>query len=360
MKIIFHYPLPLNYRSSSASGIRPVKMLNAFKNSGYDIDIISGYSKHRILSINKIKKNIRSGVEYKFIYSESSTMPTLLTDKHHYPLHPHVDFSFFSMAYKNRIPIGLFYRDIYWLFPIFKKKLSFFKRMVSSFFYRYDLYQYDKYVTKLYLPSKEMAQYIKINDKYKFDFLPPGHDVKSCQVRSYDSKISLLYVGGISQHYQMHKLFEVLLKFPNIDLTVCTREDEWKFVKNEYSRIPQNVTILHKSGNELQYLYEKTNIAILFVKPSQYYEFAVPFKLFEYIGYGKPIIATEGTFAGQFVTNNNIGWTIPYSTRSLERLLDRILSYPHIIDFPSQLSRQLSPLHTWEARAGKVIEDLKN
>ena len=58
-----------------------------------------------------------------FLYSESSTMPTSLTEPHHMPTHPFLDFSFFYFCKRNGIKIGLFYRDIYWKFEIYKEKV---------------------------------------------------------------------------------------------------------------------------------------------------------------------------------------------------------------------------------------------
>ena len=101
----------------SPSHIRPMKMLEAFQFIGYEVDVIEGDGGKRKESINNIKKRILSGIKYEFLYSESSTMPTLLTEKNHLPIYPCLDFSFFSFCKRYGIPIGLFYRDIYWCFP---------------------------------------------------------------------------------------------------------------------------------------------------------------------------------------------------------------------------------------------------
>ena len=58
MKCIFHMPLPLDKNSKSASGIRPQKMLQAFKDIGYEVFEITGYGKERKRSIQVVKKQI--------------------------------------------------------------------------------------------------------------------------------------------------------------------------------------------------------------------------------------------------------------------------------------------------------------
>ena len=57
-KCIFHFPNPLNENGTSGSSIRPVKMLNALRNIGYEVDIISGYSNERE---QNIKNNWKEG-----------------------------------------------------------------------------------------------------------------------------------------------------------------------------------------------------------------------------------------------------------------------------------------------------------
>ena len=85
--------------------------------------VVSGYAKERKKRFDEIKTQVKNGVKFDFLYSESSTMPTILTEPHHMPIHPFVDFSLFRFCKKNGIKIGLFYRDIYWKFDIYKKTM---------------------------------------------------------------------------------------------------------------------------------------------------------------------------------------------------------------------------------------------
>lgn len=97
-------------------------MFQAFQELGYVVDVVWGRASERKAKINEIKQNVSRGIQYDFIYSESSTMPTLLTEPNHIPISPTIDFGFFSWA-KNGIPICLFYRDIHWRFEHYKNKL---------------------------------------------------------------------------------------------------------------------------------------------------------------------------------------------------------------------------------------------
>lgn len=80
-RCIVHIPNHIEKSGKSGSNIRPIKMKQAFEENGYLVEYISGYGTERKVQINKIKRNIRNGIKYDFLYSESSTMPTLLTEK---------------------------------------------------------------------------------------------------------------------------------------------------------------------------------------------------------------------------------------------------------------------------------------
>lgn len=365
MNIIFHHPLPLNPNATSASGIRPLKMLQAFKSLGYQIDIVSGYSKERKVAISNIEAKIKSGIKYEFMYSESSTMPTTLTDSHHLPLHPNLDFNFFKFCKKNDIQIGLFYRDIYWMFESYGVHLNSLKRVFAKLSYKYDLLNYNKYVTKLYLPSYEMSEYIPIISKSIFATLPPAHDIENVTLNkdlySFPPKIlKIFYVGGMSDHYQMHKLFNVIKQRKDVQLIVCTRASEWLSVKSEYPDISSssNINIVHKSGEDMRKLMINSDITSIFVEPQEYREFAVPVKLFEYLGHRKPIIASEGTLAGSFVEKNDIGWTIPYTEGSLHQLFDKLIYKPKLYIDKQNTMNEVASQHTWQSRAKQVIQEL--
>ncbi|MDD2557441.1 MAG: glycosyltransferase [Desulfuromonas sp.] len=362
MNVIFHHPLPLDRNAKSASGIRPLRMLAAFENLGCEVDLVTGYSGERKRSIARIKKNINDGAKYDFVYSESSTMPTVLTDPHHFPLHPLIDWLFLRFCSKNDIPIGLFYRDIYWLFDSYGAGLSPIKTAVAKTAYRFDLWVYQQVLKKLYLPSLEMGGYVpKINPDI-FAALPPGHATPSCfphaDVAVNLDKLKLFYVGGLSSHYQLHKLFTVVRELPEVEFTLCTREAEWHAVKNEYPTLTSNIHVIHATGVVMEEHLQAADIAILFVKPQEYWQFASPVKLYEYLGYQKPILASEGTLVGRFVNENGVGWSIPYDESALKELLQSFLSKTRDWSRVIANLKLVATQHSWEARAKQVIKDL--
>jgi glycosyltransferase involved in cell wall biosynthesis len=361
-RIIFHIPVKIDKNNASGSQIRPQLLLKAFKDEGFIVDTVVGYGKQRKHQIHNIKKSIKSGVKYDFLYSESSTMPTALTEPNHIPKYLNLDFNFFKFCKTHQIPIGLFYRDIYWKFPEYQPN-SLLKRIILKFFYNYDIYNYKKNINYLYLPSMKMLEYIpNIEiDSFNIRALPPGVMTEFVPIYgdSINKELSIFYVGGIGKVYQFRILLKVISEMKNINLTVCLREQEWINEKDDYKiYINQNINIIHKSGKDLLPYFSNADILSLFLEPNEYRKFAMPLKLFEYIEKGKPIIATSNTAVGEFVKENDIGWVIDYNYNELKNLLEYINNNKHEINIKKQNIKKCAHLNSWKNRVKQISKDL--
>jgi len=360
--MIFHHPLPINNNGKSGSQVRPYKMIEAFEAIGYEVEPVIGYGAQRRKTINRIKRTVRQGKQYDFIYSESSTMPTLLTEVHHYPTYPFLDFGFFNWAKRNSIPIGLFYRDIYWKFSMYANEVPWIKRAVSIPMYKYDWRKYKCLLTHLFLPSVKMQEVLPGEWNAGISALPPACDLKSNvkeQIRTSNSNLSLFYVGGVAPPgYDLKPLFQTIKGMEGIHLTLCCREQEWNYVSKLYAPIDsKNVEIIHVSGSTLQAYYEESDILVMIRSPHEYLDFAMPVKVFETLGYGVPILTLDGTEAARFIKQENIGWIV----RSVEEaagLLEYLRDHRKDIDVMKQHVYEVRLRHTWEERARQVAQTL--
>jgi glycosyltransferase involved in cell wall biosynthesis len=359
VKVIFHTPVPLDPSAAVACGIRPLMMLKAFQEIGAEVTVIAGYGADRKKSIKQVKRKLANGELYDFCYSESPPFPTLLTEKSRFPFYPFLDFGFFEVLKKAKVPIDLFYRDIYWMFDEIPTKWGFIKKNIVKFFYQFDLDKYQKLVDILYLPTEKMGTYLPEFASERKLALPPGLNLREkITPKASRSSLNLFYVGGIGHSYQMHEVFKAI-EGTAVDFTLCTREAEWRAVKDEYAcYMSDRVKIVHKSGFDLNELYDKADIAMLFFKPDEYREFAAPLKLYEYIGHGKPIIASAKTHAGEFVEKNGVGWVLDYQSESLVSLLKYPRENPAEICSAAERSRNVAAQNTWADRARLVSAQL--
>ena len=222
MRLIFHIPLKIDRNDPSASQIRPQKLMTAFAELGWEMDVVEGSARDRKQQITKIKRKIRQGVHFDFVYSESSTMPTLLTEPHHLPTHPCLDFGFLAYCKRHGIPVGLFYRDIHWQYA---NKGEGFKQRVARYFYFYDLWQYGRLLDVLFLPTLPMLEHVPHKFSCSVVELPSGLNHSGRQIEGHSSReaMELLYVGGVGGNYNLKPLMSAVSTMVGVRFTFCCR-----------------------------------------------------------------------------------------------------------------------------------------
>lgn len=361
--MVFHHPLPLNPTAGSASGIRPVKMRDAFEANGYRVWEVVGYSPERRTAMREVMEAIKAGTKFDFCYSESSTMPMTMSDRHHLPLHPLMDRAFFKRLRASGVPVGCFVRDIFWRFAEYREAVSTPKRQVAFLGYQWDMATLRSHVDRVFLPSLPMANYLDLGST-PVSALPPGHDYPA-PVPGPPTGAHLFYVGGIGAHYRLAALFDGVQRAAasgaDVSLTVCTGANLWEVEKATYSAFESPaIRVVHARGPELHPYFEAANLGALFVEPDDYWKFAVPVKQFEYLGAGKPILAAAGSLVADFVEAQDVGWTTTYDPQSLADLLIKLSEQPAEVEEVRQRVLRTRDEHTWPHRAAQVAAELSS
>jgi len=359
-RMIFHVPFKLDKNPKSASGLRPNKMIEAFKNIGYEVCVVAGKAKERKEIVKIVKNNIKDGVKYDFCYSESSTMPTLLTEKHHLPTIPFLDFDFFKVLKKNSIPIALFYRDVYWNFDLYKKNVNVTKRVFSKCFYKYDLKMYNKYIDVLLLPSMKMLDYIpypiEVPEIYS---LPPGCEIKNIEKKQSESvnKLHMLYVGGITPPlYDITPLVNSVKDVEGVYLKIICRKNEYEKMEAFYGLEKiENIDVVHESGEQVSNSFREADVFSIVRGSCEYLSFAMPYKFFEALTWELPIITANGTVVANFIKENDIGWVLDNSYGELFKTLSE---NKDLIDEKVENIKKIKKENTWDSRAEFVVEKL--
>ena len=122
--MIFHAPFPLQPGRLAASILRPLAMRQAFADLGYRVMEVTGYAAQRRQAMRRVRAAIAAGAAPAFVYGENATIPNALTEPRHLPPHPLLDLSFFRDCQRAGVPVGIFYRDVYWRFPQFRKGIN--------------------------------------------------------------------------------------------------------------------------------------------------------------------------------------------------------------------------------------------
>ena len=360
--MIFYFPYKIDLTYISGTMIRPFQMLRAFKRIGYNVVSIVGNSGERSKKISEVKKLIKEGMNIEFVYSESINFPIILSDPDHIPRHPFVDMAFFKFIKNRGIPIGLFYRDIFWRFSTYKETVPLINRLISVPLFYADLIWYKELLDVLFVPSKSFISYVPIIPKERLIPLPPGGNITNNYIREKKSKnFTVLYVGNvIPPEHDIGIIFRVakiLEDSPKIEFIISSPEKSWIKVRDYYKKnlgfdIPGNVKIEHKFPYELDSLYASSNIFIIPIN-DEYTKMTSLIKLYEAIGHAIPIVIACNGFSesGKFVKDENIGFLVSYSP---EEVAELVIELSHerekLVEKQKNIVR-IQVEHTWESRA---------
>jgi hypothetical protein len=341
--VLVHIPFTLGYRPSGG-GVRPRKMIEAFERQGFQVEVIAGSHGERAEQFKNLKARIQSGeTKLHFVYSESSSNPTILTDRRGW--FRFRDFFYLRWLHKRHIPIALYYRDCHWAFSVAGKDYSLVKWALLKFLHYVDLAWYLSFVDMLLLPSMRMKPFVPWSGRFKkVDELPPGHDVLSVLPNKEIPQLpKAIYVGGVLPPiYDISSLFK---KPPRLAVTICCREDEWQNVQDYYGQPPEQVKVTHLSGEALNRELQDSHVALMIRENHSYLGFSQPLKFYEAIGYELPVMVTEGSLVAEQVRDWGIGWVAKDSAAEIKRD-----EYQEKI----QNLRRLKAEHTWDARVRKL------
>ena len=368
--MIFHAPFPLQPDRVAASMLRPLAMRRAFADLGYRVMNVTGYAAQRRRAMTRVRAALAAGARIEFVYSENATIPNALTEPRHLPVHPLLDAAFFRHCRRSGVPVGVFYRDVYWRFPRFREGINPVLEAGLQAAYRSELMAFERVGLHLFLPSQAMARHVPHVDPVRMSALPPGAPDVAATRRDSDGwddggdedgkELELLFVGVLQDNYRLDACLRAVSATPVTRVTLCVRQETWETSRDHYAPLlpAGRAQVVHRSGAELEPLYRRADLGVLFTEPNPYWDFAVPYKLYEYLAHELPVIAVRGTQTGRLVEEMGIGWVLSYDAGALSDLLRHLREAPEEIEAVRRRMREVLPDQTWQARARTVVQVL--
>ena len=368
--MIFHAPFPLQPDRVAASMLRPLAMRRAFADLGYRVMNVTGYAAQRRRAMTRVRAALAAGARIEFVYSENATIPNALTEPRHLPVHPLLDVAFFRHCRRSGVPVGVFYRDVYWRFPRFREGINPVLEAGLQAAYRSELMAFERVGLHLFLPSQAMARHVPHVDPVRMSALPPGAPDVAATRRDSDGwddggdedgkELELLFVGVLQDNYRLDACLRAVSATPGTRVTLCVRQETWETSRDHYAPLlpAGRAQVVHRSGAELEPLYRRADLGVLFTEPNPYWDFAVPYKLYEYLAHELPVIAVHGTQTGRLVEEMGIGWVLSYDAGALGDLLRHLREAPEEIEAVRRRMREVLPDQTWQARARTVVQVL--
>lgn len=362
-KILVYFPFALAKTADSGSKVRPLKMIEAFQlwgsKNGFEVIVVAGESKERAEKWNEL---LRSGALQNIhcCYVENKTIPIWLTDANHIPSEPRIDQKVFQYLKQNNIPMGIFYRDVYWKFDDIYP-LKGIKKLAMQWLYRREEKFYEKYADAIFLPSDEMGKYVNIN-RTKVA-LPPGGKEVAYQKKPDDQQVRSIYVGAVKHEDNgIPLLLETFGRIKEeglpLSLTIVCRESEFQTLDEKLKEQIQTlgVQVKHLSGSELDELYTEMDFAYLPRKKSTYNDFAMPVKLVEYLSCYLPVVASNCTAQQNFVESGPYGVVAEATLDDMVRATKVMMEQHHT--YLATIRERFLQEHSWEARVETVYNTL--
>lgn len=363
--IIFHHPGPVAEDFSAGSKVRPARLLKAFRDQGFEVATVTGYSRERLKMADRLTKDLQAGRHFDFVYSESRSIPTLLSDPHRLPLHPWLDARFLHTMRGSGVPTGLFYRDIYWRFDVYRQMLAAPFRWLTIPLYHYDWHWYRQCIQHLFLPSEAMARHLPSHwPSDNCSALPPGATPNlSAENRTSSAKqgvVRMTYVGGIQPPlYDITALLQLAGSNRRTMLTLCCRKTEWQKLKNHYQPLLNDrIKVVHASGTQLDAIYAQTDLFAMLREPHEYLDFAAPVKLFEAFGRGLPVLCFKGNEAARIIEQEGAGWAI-HNLQEAGQLIDFLAQNPDTLKIKSAATLAAAERHSWNVRVQEIGRQLR-
>jgi hypothetical protein len=267
------------------------------------------------------------------------------------------DLAFLATARAHRIPVLTYLRDAQQLFPEYYAAGSL-KRRLSRALFLPATRALMRVSTTVAFPSHGLAAVILGNERraHWAHLLPPGSRIADAPAVDPSAR-SLLFVGGL--RYPAHggailrqAVEEVRSRGIDMRLICIMRPGE------EPAEAPPGwMRVIRAEGPQIDTLLPEVLASITPRRRTPYNDLAVPIKVMEYLGYARPIIATDTTETAGIVRAADCGIVVPDTAAGLADGIVAVASAPaaQIVRWGEAAGRAAAA-NSWDARAGIILE----
>lgn len=344
---------------SSGSSMRPQMMYKAFEQIGLQVKLLSGSQ----ANVNREQR--RKNVEEIHRWLDDHTPDLCYIEPNVDPIINRFDLRLIQRVHKMGVPISFFMRDTYYkLGKEFMEPQKGLRQRLRTLYinalHARDERMLRSCVDLVYFPTKLMASYFSFA---RTDALPPAGE-NFLPEAGRERGVTGIYVGGLSPAYGSRMLMEsydILNRGQQnclYKLIVVCRENELRYIE-PYRNAPW-LEVCHASGSEqLTPLYRRADVALIPRMKSLYNDITISIKLFEYMGYGLPVVLADSKSMSEIVKRYEIGIITGHKPEEfalgVRQMLDdgqRYSTYVH------NVRTALLSSNLWTHRAQKVVDDL--
>lgn len=309
------------------------------------LDVVSGTRGRRALALARYlaKRRLRG---LAGIYVENATT-----------LPGPADLAFLAVARARRIPILTYVRDAQQLFPEYYAATSF-KRRASRALFLPATRALMRLSTSVAFPSVGLATAVLGEDELAqgATLLPPGVRLADAPPLDPDAR-GILFVGGL--RYPAHGgaiLLQAMerARAGGADLTlICVSRPG----EEPGGTLPAWLRVVRAEGAEIDALLPEVLACITPRRRTPYNDLAVPIKVMEYLGYGRPLIVTDALETAAIVEAAGCGVVVQDTAEGLAKGIEAVATAaPEQLQRWADAARRAAAANSWSARADRILE----
>ena len=271
-----------------------------------------------------------------------------------------IDLLFLILCYINNIPIAVFVRDVHQLYKN-QCKVNSVKTIILFYGWKIAVNIYCSIADILYFPTKEMSAYIHFHTK---KLMPPGGILRENIKQAISNKKEkiIIYIGGNEPFYGIDIFVEAMkLVTKKHSDAVCYIISKGDFSYLGEARGEKWLHIQQANFNEIDKIMSKAYLAVSPLRKNGYGGITIALKMYDYMSYGKPIIATSCPPQERFIQENKCGILVEDTSASMADGICYLLDNPKL---NTELGKNgldaLKKHHLWKHRAEQIISDLSN
>jgi glycosyltransferase involved in cell wall biosynthesis len=250
-------------------------------------------------------------------------------------------------------PVGVYFRDAYqfyrYMYP--RRKL----RIIMDWAWRVTTPVMAQIATVRYVQSLGLAKVLHLRSP---QLLPPGTDPASPDLGA-GSQPLVGYVGGTgwADGYEMLVAAMALVRERCPDAKLVT---VGALPPERQASLPPYVEARRTGRDGLVELLRDVRVCVIPRPITEYTNFVLPIKLWDYLSYGKPIVATQVTETTRLLEASGAGIVTPDTAEGLAEGIVRMLTEDGLAERCAAAARAytVAPANTWDARARTVLETL--
>jgi glycosyltransferase involved in cell wall biosynthesis len=263
------------------------------------------------------------------------------------------DLAFLLLMRLLGYPVGVYFRDAYqyyrYMYP--RRKL----RVFADWAWRLTTPLMARIATVRYVQSLALGKVLRLRSP---ELLPPGTDPASPDLGA-GNKPLVAYVGaaGWADGYDtlVSAMAIVRKRCPEANLVTVGAVPP-----KQLAALPDYVSVRRTGRDGLVELLRDARVCVIPRPITEYTNFVLPIKLWDYLSYGKPIVATQVTETVRLLEAAGAGIVTPDTAEGLADGIVRMLTEDGLAERCAAAARAyaVDPANTWDARACTVLETL--